>query len=92
LSDAFTFRAGVGFDESPTNDIARTPRLPDNDRTVYTLGMTWNVSPALSVDAAYMRVQIDSPTVDTTSSSSSHLKGSFEGNANLFGVSAQYRF
>src|SRR5690606_40549256 len=58
-SDAFTFRAGIGYDETPTNDEHRTPRLPDNDRMVYTLGMTWNVSEALSVDAAYMRVEID---------------------------------
>jgi long-chain fatty acid transport protein len=92
FSDAFTFRAGVGFDETPTNDAHRTPRLPDNDRMVYTVGMTWNVSEALSVDAAYMRVEIDSPTVNTTSSSSSHLNGSFDGYADLLGVSAQYRF
>lgn len=92
FSDAFTFRAGVGFDETPTNDAHRTPRLPDNDRMVYTVGMTWNVSEALSVDAAYMRVEIDSPTVNTTSSSSSHLNGSFDGYADLLGFSAQYRF
>ncbi len=92
FSDAFTFRAGVGFDETPTNDAHRTPRLPDNDRMVYTLGMTWNVSEALSVDAAYMRVQIDSPSVNTTSSSGSHLVGDFDGYADLLGFSAQYRF
>ena len=92
FSDAFTFRAGVGFDETPTNDEHRTPRLPDNDRMVYTLGMTWNVSEALSVDAAYMRVQIDSPSINTTSSSGSHLVGEFDGHADLLGVSAQYRF
>lgn len=92
LSDAFTLRAGVGFDETPTNDVARTPRLPDNDRTVFTLGMTWNVSEALSVDAAYMRVQIDTTSVNTTSSSGSHLVGDFDAHADLLGVSAQYRF
>lgn len=92
FSDAFTFRAGVGFDETPTNDAARTPRLPDNDRMVYTLGMTWTVSEALSVDAAYMRVQIDTPSIDTTSSSGARLVGDFDGYANLLGVSAQYRF
>jgi long-chain fatty acid transport protein len=54
--------------------------------------MTWNVSPQLSVDAAYMRVQIDDPTVATVSSSKSHLVGEFTGYANLLGVSAQYRF
>ncbi len=92
MGDAFTFRAGVGYDETPTNDAHRTPRLPDNNRTVYTAGLTWNVSPQLTVDAAYMRVQIDSPTVNTTSSSQSHLNGKFTGYANLVGVSAQYRF
>jgi long-chain fatty acid transport protein len=92
LSDAFTFRAGIGYDETPTHDDTRTPRLPDNNRTVYTAGLTWNVSPQLSVDAAYMRVQIDSPTVNTTSSSKSHLVGEFTGHADLVGISAQYRF
>jgi long-chain fatty acid transport protein len=46
----------------------------------------------LSVDAAYMRVQIDTPSVNTTSSSGSHLVGDFDGHADLLGVSAQYRF
>src|SRR5690606_30358191 len=92
FSEAFTFRAGVGYDETPTNDAHRTPRLPDNDRMVYSLGMTWNVSPQLSVDAAYMRVEIDTPDVDTVSSSGSRLRGSFEGNADLLGVAVQYRF
>jgi long-chain fatty acid transport protein len=92
MSDAFTFRAGVGYDETPTHDDTRTPRLPDNNRTVYTLGMTWNATPNFTVDAAYMRVEIDSPTIATTSSSGSHLNGKFTGHADLVGVSAQYRF
>ena len=92
MSDALTFRAGVGYDETPTHDDTRTPRLPDNNRTVYTGGLTWNASPRFSVDAAYMHVQIDDPTVATTSSSGSHLNGTFTGHADLIGVSAQYRF
>jgi long-chain fatty acid transport protein len=92
MGDALTLRAGVGFDESPTNDATRTPRLPDNDRTVYTFGVTWNASDRVSIDASYMRVQIDSPSVNTTSSSGSHLVGEFDGHADLFGLSARYRF
>lgn len=92
LSEAFTLRAGVGYDETPTNDAARTPRLPDNDRMIYSLGMTWKASEAFSVDAAYMRVQIKSPSINTVSSSSSHLVGDFSGHADLLGLSAQYRF
>lgn len=92
FSEAFTFRFGVGYDETPTKDETRTPRLPDEDRMVYTLGATWNVSPRLSIDAAYMRVEIDSPYVDTHSASSSNLEGTFDGNADLLGIAARYRF
>lgn len=92
MSDAFTFRAGIGRDESPTNDRTRTPRLPDNTRMLYSIGMTWRATDAFSVDAAFQRINIDSPTVDVVSSSGSRLTGQFDGHANLFGLSAQYRF
>ena len=96
LSEAFTLRGGIGKDESPTNDTHRTPRLPDADRTLYSIGATWHVSPALSLDAAYQRIEIDSPKialpVHAASGNTSTLVGSFDGSANLFGVSAQYRF
>ena len=96
ISDAFTLRGGIGFDESPTNDIHRTPRLPDNDRKLYSIGASWNVSENLSIDAAYQRIGIDAPTinlpVDIASGNTSTLVGSFDGSANLYGVSMQYRF
>lgn len=92
LSPALTLRAGVARDESPTNDTFRTPRLPDNNRRLYSLGMTWNVSEALSVDAAYTRVTIDNPTVNATSSSGSRITGTYNGHADLFGVAAQFKF
>ena len=96
INDAFTLRAGVGSDESPTNDAHRTPRLPDNDRMIYSIGASWNVSENLSVDAAFQRITIDSPTinlpVDAAAGNTSTLVGSFSGHANLYGVSMQYRF
>ena len=92
LSDAFTLRAGVAHDESPTNDTTRTPRLPDDTRMLYSIGATWHATEALSIDAAYQRITIDNPTVDVVSSSGSRLTGSFDGHADLFGVAAQYRF
>ena len=92
ISETLTLRAGVSADESPTNDEARTPRLPDNDRMLYSIGLGWNVSDNLTIDAAYMNIQIDDPTVDVVSSSSSRLVGSFDGHADLFGVSARYKF
>ena len=96
LSDALTLRGGVGKDESPTNDTHRTPRLPDNNRMLYSIGATWNVSEQLTLDAAFQRITIDTPTinlpVDAAAGNTSTLVGSFDGHANLFGVAAEYRF
>jgi len=92
LSDAFTLRAGIARDESPTNDTTRTPRLPDNDRMLYSVGMSWAASEALSFDAAFQRITIDDPKINVASSSGTHLAGAFNGHANLWGLSMQYRF
>jgi long-chain fatty acid transport protein len=92
MGDALTFRAGFAIDESPTNDATRTPRLPDNDRNLFSLGLTWHASEALSVDAAYQRITIDDPKIDVVSSSSSRLRGQYSGHADLIGVAMQYRF
>lgn len=92
LNDSFTLRGGISKDETPTNDNHRTPRLPDNDRTLYSVGLTWHASEHFSVDAAYMRIAIDSPDVNVVSSSGSTLVGKFKGHADVLGVAAQYKF
>ncbi|WP_374557844.1 OmpP1/FadL family transporter [Thermomonas sp.] len=96
LSPAFTLRAGVGKDKTPTNDKHRTPRLPDNDRTLYSIGASWNVSENLSLDAAYQYIGIKSPMVnlpvDAAAGNTSTLVGKYTGHADLVGVSMQYRF
>ena len=96
LSPALTLRGGIGKDKTPTNDKRRTPRLPDNDRTLYSVGASWNVSDALSFDAAYQRIEIKSPTinlpVDAAAGNTSTLSGKYTGHADLVGVSMQYRF
>lgn len=91
LNDAWTLRGGVAHDETPTSIEHRTPRLPDDDRVWYSLGATWMVSPALDVSFAYTRIEPKDPKVDIASGGS-RLTGPFDGNANLIGVSAQYRF
>lgn len=94
FNDAFTFRAGVAKDETPTHDDTRTPRLPDNDRTNYAIGLTWQMSPAFRVDAAYERIEIDSPMIDLSpnATNTASLSGKFDGHADLFGIAAQYNF
>lgn len=53
MSDSWTLRAGVAYDQGPVPDSTRTPRLPDNDRTWLAVGAAWNPSDAVRVDLGY---------------------------------------
>ncbi|MBD9480427.1 outer membrane protein transport protein [Pseudoxanthomonas sp. PXM02] len=93
LNDKFTLRAGIARDESPVARAHRTPRMPDEDRNWYSLGLSWNVSDSLELNASYVRLELaDNPEIDLVSSSGSRLVGTYDGGANLFGVSMQYKF
>ena len=92
INQAWTLRGGVARDETPTHDDTRTPRLPDNDRTLLSVGVTWHATDALSIDAAYQHISIKTPSIDAFTSLGTELTGKFSGHADLFGVAAQYRF
>jgi long-chain fatty acid transport protein len=92
LNDAWTLRGGAAFDETPTNIESRTPRLPDDDRTWYSIGATWQLSEAMEVSFAVTHIKPDDPRVDIADNQGHHLAGPFDGDANLYGISGQYRF
>jgi long-chain fatty acid transport protein len=52
-SDALTVRAGFGWDSTPVTDEFRTVAVPDTDRYMLGGGLSWRLSPALSIDASY---------------------------------------
>ena len=56
LSDRWTIRAGVAYEDSPITAENRTPRLPDNDRVWASLGATYKWSERLSFDIAYTHI------------------------------------
>ncbi|MGO1541482.1 MAG: OmpP1/FadL family transporter [Luteimonas sp.] len=92
LNDRFTLRGGIGRDESPIAFQHRTPRMPDQDRNWFAVGLTWAASDQWEVSGAYTRIQMaDDPEIDIVSQGA-RLTGPYDGGANLFGVSAQYRF
>lgn len=92
LSDAFTLRGGYAYDETPTTFATRTPRLPDEDRRWYSLGLTWNMSEHVEITAAYTRIEPDSPKIGIRDAQGHALFGEFSSDVNLFGVAGQYKF
>lgn len=51
-TDAWAFKAGYAFDQSPVQDKYRTVRVPGADRNWLTLGAQWKSRNDLSVDLA----------------------------------------
>ncbi|MBF0751588.1 MULTISPECIES: outer membrane protein transport protein [unclassified Pasteurella] len=91
-TDKLTLRSGIAYDETAA-DSYHSASIPDTDRTWYSLGATYKVTPDLSIDVAYAHLKGKKITfkeqqenipfaVNYTSKSS----------ANLYGLNVNYRF
>jgi long-chain fatty acid transport protein len=53
VTDQFTLRGGVAWDETPTSDKFRTARIPDEDRLWFSVGASYNLTDSMSADIGY---------------------------------------
>ena len=63
-SDKWTFRAGYMFDESPTSDEFRTPRIPDEDRNWFAIGASYKANDHLQLDVGFTHILVDDADVN----------------------------
>jgi len=102
LSNQWTMRFGYAYDESPVPDEFRTVRIPDSDRNWFTLGASYSPSASMTIDFGYAYLTgDDAPIFESTVIAapptapgvvSNTLSGTYEGEANIFGIQAQWRF
>ena len=71
MDDALTLRAGLGIDKTPVTDSHRSVRVPSEDRTVLSLGLSYDINDKMSIDAAYMYLKEDTAHVNASKSVSS---------------------
>ncbi|MBS0213613.1 MAG: outer membrane protein transport protein [Proteobacteria bacterium] len=88
----WVLRAGYGHDQTPTNNTWRDPRLPDGNRNQYSIGLGWMPNDKVSINAGYSYVSINKTSVNDLAATGSTLVGTYNGDANLFGVSATFAF
>jgi long-chain fatty acid transport protein len=74
------FRAGVAFDESPTRDATRDPRIPDSDRTWIAFGVHHDLNENLAVQVGYSRLMFpDEPIMLSGATPGNEGKGNLIG-------------
>lgn len=92
LNKQWVLRTGLSFDQSPTNNTDRSPRIPTGDRTILSFGASYNVSDDLTIDAAYSYLKEEKVNINRTNALGQSYSSTYENSANGFGVGATYRF
>jgi long-chain fatty acid transport protein len=85
---AWTWRAGVAYDETPVEDAYRTPRIPDESRTWVALGGQYRLSGKAALDFGYAYLFIEDASINSTVAGAGTLRGNYENSVNI--LSAQY--
>lgn len=99
INPAWTARFGVAFEQSPITDQVRVPRLPDNDRMWYSVGLTNAVTPNLNIDLAYSYIDVKETPINVSAASGNPAFNgavTYIGNVSSFihilSISVRYRF
>jgi long-chain fatty acid transport protein len=92
LNKEWVLRTGLTFDQSPTNNADRSPRIPTGDRTIFSVGAGWSPNEDWTFDVAYSYLQEEKVTVNRTNALGQRYSSRYENSANGVGVGATYRF
>ena len=53
LNKEWVLRTGFTVDQSPTNNVNRSPRIPTGDRKIFSIGAGWSPNEDMTIDVAY---------------------------------------
>ena len=90
VSEAFTVRAGLARDESPSTAETRSARAPDANRWAVALGGSWQPSANFAFDLGYQHIIFDDAPIDQTGPAGERLVGEFDNSANVVGLSVRW--
>ncbi len=86
--DAFAFRAGYAYDATPIPTKTMDPSLPGADRHDITVGLGYQITQNIRVDAAYQYISFEQDVTD----SDIPFNGLYENSTNLFGFNLEFAF
>lgn len=95
MQEGLTLRTGLGIDKTPVTDSHRSVRVPSEDRTVLTVGMSYVLNDKMSIDASYMYLKEKTAHVDvskTTPAGPITYSADYNGIAHLIGAQLNMKF
>ena len=97
-ADNMVLRTGLAYDETPIPSAERrTPRIPGNDRTWLSFGMSYIIDNQSSVDIGYSHLFIDDTEINNTletsiSALNATLTGTYEASVDIISVQWNRKF
>ncbi|MEP6941591.1 MAG: outer membrane protein transport protein [Betaproteobacteria bacterium] len=94
-NDQWMFRGGLAFDQSPVNNTDRTVRLPDEDRTWFSVGAQYRMSPQWTFDFGYTFIYVQNPSISQNQGSTNSfglVSGTYHSNVNIAALQVTYNF
>jgi len=92
LNKQWVLRTGLSFDQSPTNNEDRSPRIPTGDRTIFSLGAGYSPTDDITIDVAYSYLKEEDIRVNSSNALGQSYNAKYENSANGFGLGLTYRF
>jgi long-chain fatty acid transport protein len=88
----WTWRFGVAYDQSPTDDQYRTARVPDQDRYWVALGAQYRLTPKDVIDVGYAHIFVRDASVDQSAPGAGSLVGTYDSSSDNIGIQYSRRF
>lgn len=100
FTPATQLRVGYTYDETPQAEKHFSPRIPDANRQLFSMGIGHTLSNGWAIDAGYMYVKFDKRTVNNTTTpvagsetnGTSAVNGTYDSSVSLFGIGLTRRF
>jgi long-chain fatty acid transport protein len=96
LNPTWTLRAGVAYDQTPVTNEFRTTILPDQDRYIAALGVGYQLTENIKIDAGYLHFFVPEAgitnSVNAVSATGDRLVGKFNVSADEIALSMKVAF
>lgn len=100
--ETWVYRFGIAYDQSATRDADRSALQPDNDRLRVSLGASYALTPALTLNIGYAHIFVAESSIDSRSASLPNIRGftplfhrligSYDNHVDMLGIGASLKF
>jgi long-chain fatty acid transport protein len=92
LNKQWVVRTGLTFDQSPTNNENRSPRIPTGDRRIISFGAGYSPTDDITIDVAYSYLKEEDVKVANSNALGQSYNAKYQNSSNGFGLGLTYRF